>query len=396
MPYSRPTLTDLRNQIWTDITTSLSFVVSLLQKAVLKIVGSALAALVFGLYGYLDWIAKQAVPWTAEDEYLAAWGALKNTYQKAATQTILKGQFTGTNGTPIAAGTLITRADNFTYATTSDPIVWSGSTVTVTMKAVTAGAAGNCDVNTAVTLASAIPGIQSSGTVSTVVTSGADVEKQEDFSGRVMQAFQQPVQGGDRDDYVTWAEQVSGVTRAWCAPNGFGPGTVVVYFMMDNAEASHSGFPQGTNGVSQYDAGPGGAPRDTPATGDQLTVADAIVTSQPVTALVYSCSPIENQVGFTIAGVSDATVRTNISTALADLFIREGTPGGTRDADGTAGGTVDLSDVNSEIGSVSGSGGYIINSITSTVGGVTTPYPANSNITNGTGQLPVLGTVTWA
>jgi uncharacterized phage protein gp47/JayE len=79
-------------------------------------------------------------------------------------------------------------------------------------------------------------------------------------------------------------------------------------------------------------------------------------------------------------------VQSNIAAALDDLFFREGSPGG----------TVDLSDVNSAVVSVSGSAGYIIHAITSTVNGVTTSYPANSNITNGTGQLPVLGAINWA
>jgi uncharacterized phage protein gp47/JayE len=193
------------------------------------------------------------------------------------------------------------------------------------------------------------------------------------------------VQGGAQTDYVQWAEGVAGVTRAWCSPNGFGAGTVVVYFMMDNAESAHSGFPQGTNGVSQYDQGPGGAPRDVVATGDQLTVANAIISKEPVTALVYACSPIENQIGFHITGVTSTTVQESIEAALADLMVREGQPAG----------TIDLSDVNSSIGSVSGSSGYLIEAITSTVGGVTTTYPSNTNITNAAGQLPVLGTVNW-
>ncbi|WP_168793607.1 baseplate J/gp47 family protein [Paraburkholderia aromaticivorans] len=384
MPYSRPTLTALRTQIWSDITGAAGLVVSLLQKAVLKIVGSALAALVFGLYGYLDWIAKQAVPFTSTDEFLAGWGALKNTYLLAATQTVLTVQFTGANATRLPGATGVNRGDGFAYTTNSDADV-SGTTVTVNITAVTAGSAGNCDVGTAVVLASAVPGIQSTGTVTAVVTSGADVETQDDFRDRVMLAFQKPVQGGDQDDYVEWARDVAGVTRAWCSPNGFGPGTVVVYFMMDAAEAAHAGFPQGTNGVSQYDQGPGGAPRDTPATGDQLTVANAIITEQPVTALVYLCAPVQNQIGFTIGGLSGASSATQaaIEAALSDLMIREGAPAG----------EIDLSDVNSAIGSVPGSAGYLINAITSTVGGVTTTYPANTNITNGTGQLPVLGAV---
>ncbi|MFM0270091.1 baseplate J/gp47 family protein [Paraburkholderia aspalathi] len=385
MPFSRPTLSALRTQIWTDIKSAVGLTVSLLQKAVLKIVGSALAALVFGLYGYLDWIAKQAVPFTSTDEFLAGWGAMKSVYLLAATPAELTVQFTGTAGTPLPAGTGVNRtADGFAYVTMSDATV-SGTTVTVTVRAITAGTTGNCDVGTSVSLASAVTGIQSSGTVTAIASSGADVEDQDDYRDRVMLAFQDPVQGGAQADYVKWARDVAGVTRAWCSPNGFGAGTVVVYFMMDEAESSHAGFPQGMNGVSQYDVGPGGAPRDVVATGDQLTVANAIITLQPVTALVYACSPIENQIGFHITGVSSTATQTAIEGALTDLMLREGAPAG----------TIDLSDVNSSIGSVSGSSGYLIEAITSTVGGVTTTYPANTNITNATGQLPVLGTISW-
>ncbi|WP_048994818.1 baseplate J/gp47 family protein [Burkholderia multivorans] len=388
MPYARPTLTDLRNQIWSDITGAAGLVVSLLQKAVLKIVGSALAALVFGLYGYLDWIAKQAVPFTAEDEFLAGWGALKDVYLKAATQAVLQAQFTGAEpGTPLDAGTLITRADTFSYITTENAVVDATGNVTVTMQAVTAGSAGNCDAGTAVTLSSAVPGIPSTGTVTATITAGADVETQDEYRARVMEAFQQPAQGGAQNDYVEWALAIPGVTRAWCAPNGFGAGTVVLYFMMDDVESAHSGFPQGTDGVSQHDQGPGGVPRGAVATGDQLTVADAIVTMQPVTALVYACSPIENQIGFVIGGLASAGSATQdaVKAAISDVFYRNGKPGG----------AINLSDISSAISSVSGTEGFLLNSITSTVNGVTTTYPANTNITNGTGQLPVLGTCTF-
>ena len=386
MPFSRPTLSALRTQIWTDITSAVGLTVSLLQKAVLKIVGSALAALIFGLYGYLDWISKQSVPFTSTDEFLAGWGALKNVFLKGATQAELTVQFVGTGSTDMPAGTAVNRtADGFAYITMTDAEV-SGTTVTVNIQAITAGSIGNCDPGTSVSLAAAITGIQSSGTVTAIVSSGADVEEQDDFRDRVMLAYQSPEQGGDEQDYVEWATDVAGVTRAWCSPNGFGVGTVVVYFMMDDAESAHGGFPQGTNGVSENDQGPGGSPRGVVATGDQLTVANALITGQPATALVYSCSPIQNQIGFNISGVSSLTARTSIEGALDDLMLREGAPAG----------TIDLSDVNSAIGSVPGSSGYLILSITSTVGGVTTTYPANTNITNGTGQLPVVGAVNWS
>lgn len=388
MPYSRPTLTELRTQIWSDIQTGLGSILAFLQKAVLKILGAALAAMIWGVYGYLDWIAKQAVPWTAEDEYLAGWGALKSTYLKEASATVLSVLFTGAvPGTPINAGTGVSRQDNTLYTVLSSTQVASDGTVTIEVQATVAGSAANCDNGTSMTFTKAIPGVPSTGTVSATVTAGADVEQQEAYRTRVMDAYQNPAQGGDQNDYVQWATAIAGVTRAWCQPNGFGAGTVVVYFMMDDAESAHAGFPQGTNGVSQYDQGPTGTPRGVVATGDQLTVANAIVTEQPVTALVYACAPIENQIGFTISGLSTAgsAVQAAVNSALADVFFRNGEPKG----------TIDWSDITGAVNSVSGTSGYLITGVTSTVAGVTTSLSPNANITMGAGQLPVLGTVNY-
>ncbi|CAB3783329.1 hypothetical protein LMG28688_01625 [Paraburkholderia caffeinitolerans] len=388
MPYSRPTLTELRTQIWSDIQTGLGSILSFLQKAVLKILGAALAALIWGVYGYLDWIAKQAVPWTAVDEFLAGWGALKDTYLKEATPAVLQIMFTGaTPGTPLNVGTGISRQDNELYTVTSSAAVASDGTLTATVTAVTAGSAANCDNDTSMTLTSAVPGIPSSGVVSSTVTSGADVEDQEDYRTRVMAAYQNPAQGGAQSDYVKWATDIAGVTRAWCQPNGFGAGTVVLYFMMDEVEEAYVGFPQGTNGVSQHDQGPNGLPRGVVATGDQLMVADTLITEQPVTALLYACSPIENQIGFTISGLSTAgsTTQAAVNSALADVFFRNGEPKG----------TIDWSDITGAVNSVPGTSGYLITAATSTVAGMTTSLPTNANITMSAGQLPVLGTVTY-
>ncbi|UXZ62694.1 baseplate J/gp47 family protein [Burkholderia multivorans] len=386
MPYSRPTLTDLKKQIWTDITTSLGLVVSLLQRAVVRILGSALAGLVYGLYGYLDWIARQAVPWTAVDEHLAAWGALKGVYLKAAQPTTMRVQFQGAPNTPIPADIGVSRqADGFAYTVTVGATSNSSGIAVVTVAAVTAGSAGNCDNGTAMVLSSAVAGIQSNGMVVETIQQGTDVESQSEFQGRVMQAFQNPAHGGDQQDYVEWAEAIAGVTRAWCMPNGFGAGTVVLYFMMDDAESQHGGFPQGTDGVSQYDEGPDGLPRGVVATGDQLMVADAIVTQQPVTALVYACSPIKNALGFTISGIADPNAQASVVDELSGVLFRNGKPRG----------TIEWSDLTGAINAVPGTSGYLITGVSSTVNGVTVALPTNANITMSAGQLPALGVVTF-
>ena len=85
MPYARPTLTQLRDQALQDIQSGgLPGVDGLLQRAVLRVLAYALAGLSYLHYGYQDWIALQAVPWTAEDEYLEGWAALKSVNRKPA------------------------------------------------------------------------------------------------------------------------------------------------------------------------------------------------------------------------------------------------------------------------------------------------------------------------
>jgi uncharacterized phage protein gp47/JayE len=190
--------------------------------------------------------------------------------------------------------------------------------------------------------------------------------------------FQRPAHGGSAADYVEWALAVPGVTRAWCVPNRFGSGTVGVYVMFDAAEVAHGGFPQGTNGVSQNDHGPvAGAPRDTVATGDQLTVANAICPLQPATALVYVLAPGASPVNFTINGISGAStaVKSAINDAIDSVLLQYAQISGSAT-------TVDISFVNSAIAAINGTAGFVISS------------PAG-NIVTASGQLPVRGTVTY-
>ena len=375
MPFSRPTLTDLKAQVAADVQANLQGVSALLRYAVVRVVTIVQAGLAHLHYGYIDWISKQAVPWTATDEYAAGWGALKGVYLKAETEASGTATFVGTSGTPLPVGTTIVRGDGRTYVTLADATVDGTGNVSVQAQDNTPGAAGNCDQGTQLSLGTAVPGIQSTGSAATAFTGGADVEDPEDFNSRIMEAFQNPPQGGDKTDYVTWALAVSGVTRAWCRPNGSGAGTVVVYTMFDDAESAHGGFPQGANGVSQFDQGPDGLPRDTVATGDQLTVADAIIATQPVTALVYSCAPQQNVVNFTITGLTNApaATKTAINAAIDDVFLRNGDP---------TGATVNLGDIESSIAAISGTEGFVITSPT-------------GNIPSAIGFLPVRGTMTY-
>jgi uncharacterized phage protein gp47/JayE len=137
--------------------------------------------------------------------------------------------------------------------------------------------------------------------------------------------YRAPPQGGDANDYVEWAEEVPGVTRAWCLGNGMGPGTVVVYPMFDVANAANGGFPEGTDGVSPQEP----RPAKSIASGDQQIVADYIYPLQPVTAMVYVVAPKPTTIDVTLENLSpnDQATQDAIKAALSDMMLVEGSPG---------------------------------------------------------------------
>jgi uncharacterized phage protein gp47/JayE len=369
MPFTRPTLTQLRNASAQQLNAELPGADALLRFSNLGVLADIDAGLVSMLYGYLDWIALQCTPFTATDEYLEGWGALKGVTRKPCKQASGSITFTGTSGLVIGDGAGLTRSDGLAYVSTSAGEVANGS-VTITATAVPdpaglTGANGNCAVGTQFTLANAVAGIDSTGAASGAFTGGADIEDQDDYRDRVLFAYQNPPQGGDAADYVGWALDVPGVTRAWCAPNGMGPGTVVLYIMLDEANLAENGFPQGTNGCATAET------RALPATGDQLTVANAIFPLQPVTALVYVVSPTAQAIPMTIKGVSVGEQAAVIAALDAQLAT-----------DGVPGGTIYLSHLWSAILSVAGVDDFLIVSPT-------------ADIKLATGALPQLGAITW-
>jgi uncharacterized phage protein gp47/JayE len=232
------------------------------------------------------------------------------------------------------------------------------------------GAAGNTPAGTQLTLDVSISGVDSTVTISTAITDGADIETEDAFRSRTLLAYQNTPQGGNDDDYEGWALEVSGVTRAWTAPRLMGAGTVGVYIMIDGTDESNHGFPVGTDGISELDDWSA-----VKATGDQGRVADYIFPLQPVTALVYVCSPIQKTVNFIIDGIStaDSTTTAAIDAAIDSVFFESGNP---------TGGKILLSDLVIALSNVSGTSGFILTS-------------PSANIITAIGELPVRGTVTY-
>lgn len=367
MPFARPTLRELARQGLADMASALG-TYAVLRASPLAAVVKAAAGLVDGLYGYLDWVARQAVPATAEGEFLVAWAALVGITRKSATAATGSAAFTGTPGSVLPEGARIIRADGVVFVTTALRTVDSGGSVTAPMRAETLGAVGNGPSGASLVIATSVVGVNASGASSGVTTGGANQEEEEDFRQRMLDRFAAPPQGGTAADYRRWALEVAGVTRAWVAPNGAGAGTVVVYVMLDDAQAASGGFPQGSDGTAAAE------PRAPSATGDQLAVANYLFPLRPATALVYVVAPVAYPVNYRIADLDTDTAETRgaIAEALRGMFRRQGEPGG----------RIFQSDNISAISSADGVSRF---SVLEPAGTVTAPP----------GALPVLGTIAW-
>jgi uncharacterized phage protein gp47/JayE len=296
----------------------------LLRTAVLRVLAWCMAGLAYSVYGYADWIARMGVPFTAEDEFLYAWAALIGVYPKAATAATGTAAFKGNPGRVLPSGTSLVRQDGTPYRTTADGTVDNLRSVTVPIEATVKGDFTNDPGTSQIAIATPINGINSGGVMG-LTEGGADAETQDQLRTRMLFKYRSPPQGGDADDYVEWASEVPGVTRAWCLGNGMGPGTVIVYPMFDVANAANGGFPQGADGVSPQEP----RPAKSVATGDQRIVADHIYPLQPVTAMVYVVAPKPTTIDVKLEDLSpnDDATQDAIRAALSDMMLVEGSPG---------------------------------------------------------------------
>ncbi|MBX4661139.1 MULTISPECIES: baseplate J/gp47 family protein [Klebsiella/Raoultella group] len=381
MPFKRKTLSELREENRQFMQAELKNVGALLRFGNLKVLADMDAGMAHLHYAYLDYIALQTNPFTATDEWLAGWMALKQTYRKAATASQSSSvEATGASGARLPAGTVLNRSDGYQYVTDAELIIGAGKKGTTTITAILpdltddstgGGSNGNADAGTILTLDANVSGVDNSLTLVDPATGGADIEGVEDFRQRGLLAYQNPPQGGSDADYKKWALAVSGVTRAWIKRRGMGVGSVVIYIMCDGNDTTNNGFPTGTDGVSSLEDW--GVIK---ATGDQGRVADYIYPLQADTAIIYVCSPIKKIVDLTISGIPDASSETiqAITDAINLLFFDNGNPDGS--------GKIYLSDVNGVLSQVEGSTGYVLESPT-------------QNIVLDTGELPLLGEVNF-
>ena len=309
MPYDRPALAELDEELRADVVSRLPGTDPLLRRSYIGALVRAVAGGNHELYGFLQWIADQAFPDTAEGPELLRWAAIWGVTPTAATRATGTITVTGTSGTLIAAGTIWRSGLTIDYRSTANVAIPVAGTLDVDIEAVVAGAAGNAAAGVSVSLVSPIAGAVSQATVATALTGGADIEATDSVRRRLLQRIQNPPRGGTSEDYVFWSRSASAdVTRAWSRALAGGLGTITVYFMTDDATA---------NGI--------------PTAAIVTIVDDYIADRSPVTADVTVAAPTPAALAFSINNLTPMTqaVQDAVEAELADLIRRESEPGGT-------------------------------------------------------------------
>lgn len=344
--YSRPTLSELVTRTRADLVSRLS-ADDILRRADADVYARVLAGLAHGLYGYVDYLANQIIYDTAEAEFLARWASIWGVTRKPAAVAAGSVTFAVAAGAVIPSGTLLQALDGVQYQTTADATI-SVPSATAPVAALVAAAAGNRTAGQTLTLVSPVAGVQSSATAGDLV-GGADLESDDDLRARLIDRIQQPPQGGDAHDYVTWALEVAGVTRAWCFPLELGAGTVTVRFVRDD-DASLI-----------------------PDAGEVAAVQAYIDARRPVTAAVTVVAPAAVPLAFSIAvAPNTAAVKAAVQAELSDLIAREAKPGG----------TIYLSHIRAAISAAVGEDNYTMSA-------------PSADVTNTAGNMTTLGTITW-
>lgn len=361
MAFARPTLQDLITRVEGDIRGGLSLV-TLLRRSFLKVFARALAGLAHVLFGYLAYIEREAFPDTAIDN-ITRWAGIWGVFQKEATYAKFQCSVSGSPGTVIPINRVYRRTDGFEYTAEAE-VTLTGSGDTIVLIASTSGKAGAVSVSDQIAILTPIAGLTSEATVTTIITEPEDLETPEALQDRLIDRIQNPPSGGNANDYKQWALAVPGITRAWVGPQALGPGTVVVYPVLDANDPI------------------------TPSPAKITEVFDYIETLRPVTANVTVTAPVLLPLDLTIAiKPNNADTQDAIETELKDLIFRDAALAGSYKSPGVLHtGKILLSRLNEAISIATGEDDHEIIDVN---GG------APADVTPATGELIVLGVITW-
>lgn len=346
MPFSRPTRDTLIGRTVADVEGELQNGASRVRRTLERALAIAQGGLAHTQHGHLQWAARQLIIDTAEEEFLVRWASiyLGANGRKAATKAELVIEVAGVVAeAPIPEGTVWTRADGVRFESTADAQLPADAPLEalVPIRAIEADNASNTVPGSVLTLESAVADIEADAVVqgedSDPIGGGTDIERIEDLFARLLEHLQTPPKAGATGDYIRWAKEIAGVTRAWELPRQLGPSTVLVLFVIDTFGAdglyTSTVFPDST-------------------AGEEAT--EYLSALANVTAIVTAQAPIQTTLDPQIQiSPNTVSVQGAVSAQLNDLLLRQSGPA-------TGGSTMRRNDMIQAIGLAAGLTDFVL------------------------------------
>lgn len=309
MPFALPDLPTVRRTNRDNLAAFLEGADASVPNSALRVLSDMNAGGAFLNLKYLQWLARNFLPDTAEKGWLDRWAYILFGGRKAATFASGTITVTGTQGVRLPAGSVLATSDGIQYQTTAE-VYLSATATPVAVTCLTAGAIGNRDQGALLSLTVAVSSVNAQATV-VLIDGGADTESDDDLRVRILLRIRNPPMGGCATDYEQWTLSLPGVSRVWVAPMEMGIGTVTVRLACDQLRASNGGLP----------------------TADDLALAKAYLdTVRPVTvADLFVLAPIPQGIAPRILNLSNDTpsVRLAIEAALQAMLLEKAAPGQT-------------------------------------------------------------------
>ncbi len=360
MPYKAPGLSDLIARTQQNIQQRLPGAWPQANETTLGALAYANAGLAAGVHEHVAWVARQIIPSDADEaellKHCQRWGVRR----KQATPATGAVTMTVTDAVTIPAGTRWQRADGELYYNAGAASSGAAGSLDVVLTALNAGAAGNVAAGSTLTLVTPQDYVVAKGVTTAGIVGGADTESAGELLARLEYRVQYPPFGGNQYDYVRWARECSGVTRAWCLPTWKGGGTVGVTFVMDN---NASIFPEAADieRVADYIYS-----HKDPTTGLIVGAPDGII----VTVFATTPRPVNMEI---LISPNTEILQDAVESALVSMFYNESTPGG----------SLALSHIVRAIAGVSGLNDFKLRA------------PTEDVIYSGSTELLVLGEIKW-
>jgi len=303
MAWTIPSLDDLVQRSRTAFSTYLPGSDATVWPNNITISAKVIAGRVWEAMQYQSFIAKQASPITATGTYLErhcqAYGITRKTDLTADGDVLLTD---GTYTTLIPAGTQFQSASGYTYTSVLNTYIDSDGAATVSVVADLSGSDSNLGGGEALTMLAVITGAPSTGNASSAgIYGGTILESDDDLRARLLFRLRTPPHAGSESDYIRWCLENDGVTRAWVEGNAFGPGTVAVFFAMDDQYA---------DGI--------------PSAADVAVVQAYVDLLKPITADVRVAAPAADPLYIEVTGLSPFTtsvlekVRAEVEAAIKE------------------------------------------------------------------------------